>query len=428
MSSNPRRARTLVRGLAVAMAAATAITMAGCASTSGSDNGKVTLKFSQWWEPELPAGDLKSLMDEFHKENPNITVDLVSNPYTATQQQTFAAAAAGKLADVVGLDGTWVNQLAKQGALDNLSDEMKQHNFDTSQLSSQVKYNGSTYSIPAVNFVYTLFTNDDLLKQAGVDSVPTTRTEFENAAVAVATKTKADPWALPLGLSDPSGVQNCVMAWVWASGGSMLTKDGKPNLTGKDVTSAITFIKDVYDKGGVAQGALTLQQQDMVQSFANGQTAMMIDSLAHVNTIRKANPNLKFTVSAEPSEDGYTGKKGIPFASWGVGVSKNSAHKDAAWKLVSFLMSKEANGKLATSANGFPGNKTATPDFTGQDPQYESAFKIYQSGYPANEFDGLPQGQQLLRSFDEQLQALLSGKQSVKDTLTNAQAEWTKVF
>jgi multiple sugar transport system substrate-binding protein len=68
------------RGAVAAIAAAAAITLvAGCAGGSaGSSNGgssaggEVTLEFAQWWEPELPAGSLRKLMDRFESENPGI--------------------------------------------------------------------------------------------------------------------------------------------------------------------------------------------------------------------------------------------------------------------------------------------------------------------------------------------------------------------
>ena len=30
----------------------------------------VTLEFIQWWEPELPSGALRGLMDQFEAQNP----------------------------------------------------------------------------------------------------------------------------------------------------------------------------------------------------------------------------------------------------------------------------------------------------------------------------------------------------------------------
>ena len=58
-----------------------------------------------------------------------------------------------------------------------------------------------------------------------------------------------------------------------------------------------------------------------------------------------------------------TGKRGLPYASWGIGVSEHSEHKEEAFKLVAYLMSEEVNAKLVSIANAFPGNVKAKPDF-----------------------------------------------------------------
>ena len=68
----------------------------------------------------MPAGALRGIMNDFEAANPGIKVTLVSGPYSATHDQIVAGAASGTLSDVVGLDGAWVNGLAKQGAITNL--------------------------------------------------------------------------------------------------------------------------------------------------------------------------------------------------------------------------------------------------------------------------------------------------------------------
>lgn len=121
-------------------------------------------------------------MTEFETQNPGITVELVTAPYASTKQQLVSGAASRTLPDVVGLDGAWVNDFSKQGAIADLSELMTEAGYDESQLASQIKVDGSTYMIPVVNFVYPLFVNTDLLKEAGVNKVPSTRTEFVDAA------------------------------------------------------------------------------------------------------------------------------------------------------------------------------------------------------------------------------------------------------
>ena len=433
MSNGARRRRVT----ALCVLGTTVALVAACSSGSGSGSGgasgaagggDVTLEFSQWWEPELPAGALRTMMDDFEKANPGIKVKLLSGPFASTTEQTIAGAATGKMADVVGLDGAWVNDFAKQGAIADLTQVMTDANYDQSQLAAQIKVGDKAYMIPVLNYVYPLFTNDSLLSKAGVSAPPKTRTEFMDAAKKVsALGGDVKGWALPLSLEAPNGVQNDVMSWNWASGGSML-KDGKPDLTNASVKSTVDYVKSLWDAKVIAPGSFTMKEQDKVENFTNGRVGMMIDSLAHVTLIRKNSPDLKFSISAIPATDGFTGKRGIPYASWGIGISDKSEHKAEAWKLVSYLMSEQTNAKLATVANAFPGNTKATPDFSGKDALFKTAFDIYKAGYPANEFTGLPTADELMRSFAEQLQKSLNGDQSVDQMLSTTQTTWMKSF
>ena len=421
----------LKRLIGAVTAAATVAFVAACGSSGSGDaasNGTVTLEFAQWWGAELPAGDFDKIISDFTAQNPNVKIKLLSAPYASTKQQLVTGAASRTLPDVVGLDGAWVNDFAKQGAITDMSKLMTDANYDGSELASQVQVDGKTYMIPVVNFVYPLFVNQDLLTKAGVAKVPSTRTEFLDAAKKIsATGGNVKGWALPLDTAVPNGVQNDVMSWLWASGGSML-QDGKPNLTSAPVKSTVEFVKSLNDAGVIVPGALTMKEQDKVEKFTQGQVGMVIDSLAHINLIKKNNPNLKFTVAALPAEDSYTGKRGIPYASWGIGISNSTKHKAEAFKFVQYLMSKDVNAQLSTIANGFPGNKNAEPDFSKSDPLFKTAFDIYKQGVPANEFVGLPKSEDLMRSFDEQLQLVLTGKSSIDDALTKAQASWSSVI
>ena len=427
MSKGARIKRAVVFTVSAAFAATM---LTGCSQGGGDSaaGGDVTLEFAQWWEPELSDGALRGLMDDFEAANPGITVDLLSGPYASTKEQLFAGAAAGTMSDVVGLDGAWISDFAKQGALADLGPLLSDAGFDESQLSSTVVVDGKTAMVPVVNFVYPLFTNDALLSEAGVAAPPSTRSEFESAAKAVtALGDNTSGWVLPLSSDAPNGIQNDVMSWVWASGGSMLD-DGKPDLTNDAVTSAVDYIAQLDADGVIAPGAATMKEQDKVEEFTNGRVGMMIDSLSHIATIRESNPDLKFSISAIPAEDGFSGERGIPFASWGIGVSASSEHPAEAAKLVSFLMSADTNSKLSTLANAFPGNTASTPDFSDSDPLYQEAFDIYSAGYPANEFVGLPVAEQLMRDFDEQLQAALNGDQSVDEALEKSQEAWLGEF
>jgi multiple sugar transport system substrate-binding protein len=413
-----------VRGFRATMLPAAAV-WALCASGA---LAQTEIEFIQWWEPEMPAGALRGIMDDFEKANPDIKVTLVSGPYSTTHDQIVVGAASGTLSDVVGLDGAWVNGLSKQGAIASMDPLMDAAGYDRSQIADIIKVDGRSVMFPLASFVYPVFVNLDVAKAAGVDKMPTNRTEFAEAAKKM---TNADKnvfgWVLPLSLETPNGIQNDVMAWVWASGASML-KDGKPDLENETVVGTLEYIKSLNDAGVISPGTFAKKEQDKVEEFVNGRVGMMIDSLAHINLIRERNPNLNFGISAVPAVDGYTGKRGMPYASWGIGISEGSEHKEEAWKLVEYLMSPEVNSKLVTIANAFPGNVKAKPDLSKSDPLFSEAFKIYQEGYLANEFVGLPVAEELMRQMGIEVQKLLEGQATAQEAAAAAQKQWETEF
>jgi multiple sugar transport system substrate-binding protein len=413
----------MIRSLTGLAAAAAALAI--CTTVAVADT---TIEFIQWWEPELPAGALRGIIDGFEAANPGIKVKLVSGPFSATHDQIVAGAASGTLSDVVGLDGAWVNELAKQGAIAPMDSFMDETKFDRSQMADIIKVDGKSYMFPLASFVYPVFVNVDMAKAAGVDKLPSTRAEFFDAAKKMTHPDKNQyGWVLPLSLQVPNGAQNDVMSWVWASGQSML-KDGKPNVDNPAVVDVLTYIKSLNDAGVISPGINAKKEQDKLEEFVNGRVGMMIHSLALLNLMRQRNPNMTIDISALPAAEGYTGKRGLPYASWGIGISNNSSHKAEAWKLVSYLTSPEVNGKLVTIAHAFPGNINAKPDLSKADPLFVKAFQIFQSGKLANEFIGLPVAEQLQRDMDVELQKMLDGQETPQQAAAATQKQWLAEF
>lgn len=398
-------------------------------SDADKDSAEITLEFQQWWGVELPEGFLDEVCKGFTDET-GIKIKLLSNPYADTKTQVAAGAAADTMADVVGLDGSWVYDFAKQGSIADLTALMKADGYDESQLSDQIKYKGNTYMIPVVNFAYPMYVNMDILNEAGVATVPTNRTEFLTAAEKVAnTDQNIAAWAIPLSTESPSGIQNNFMSWLWASGGSML-KDGKPVLKDNaELEETVDFVKVLFDKKLVASGAYAMKEADMVEEFTNGRVAFMTDSLAHLYTIKEGAPDMNFKFMNIPVKDGYTGKSGMDVANWGIGIAENCEYKEEAMKFIEYLMSPEVNAKLAVAANAFPGNAKAEPDYASTDPLFMEAYEIYKGCYAVNEFTGLPTSEELMRSFDEQLQLYYDGDTaSAKEMLSAAQEIWEPAF
>ena len=429
--------RTIMKKMiSVGLVGAMVLSLAACGSSSSGDSEEasgdsgdgVTLEFQQWWGVELPDGALQEICDDF-TEKTGINIELLSNPYADTKTQIAAGAAAGTMADVVGLDGSWVYDFAKQESIANLTDLMTDAGYDDSQLSDQIQVDGSTYMIPVVNFAYPLYVNMDILEEAGVSEVPTTWSEFLDACDKITSNTDAAAFAIPLSSEAPNGIQNQFMTWLWASGGAML-EDGKPNLEGnEDLEKVVDFVKEMKDNGYLSDGAEAMKEQDMVNEFENGRLAFMVDGISHLTLIKEESPDLNFDYAKMPVMDGYEGESGMDVANWGIGIAENCENKEEAWQFVEYLMSPEVNAKLAQLANAFPGNATAEPDYSENDELFLKAYDIFQTGYAINEFTGAPTSEDLMRSFNEQLVLYLDGDTaSAADMLSAAQASWEPAF
>lgn len=420
--------------LATALAGTMVFSLAACGSkektedAKGKDDGKVTLEFQQWWGVELPEGALEEICQKF-TDDTGIKIELLSNPYADTKTQIAAGAAAGTMADVVGLDGSWVYDFAKQGAISNLTELMEKDGYDTSQLSDQIKYKGDTYMIPVVNFAYPLYVNMDILKEAGVEKIPTTWTEFLDACEKITKNTDAAAYAIPLSSEAPNGIQNQFMSWVWASGGSMLN-EGKPGLEGNKTVAAVAdLFKEMSEKGYLAKGVNAMKEQDMVNEFQNGRLAFMVDGISHLTLIKEEAPDLNFDYAPMPVQDGYTGESGLDVANWGIGIASNCEHQEEAMQFVEYLMSPEVNAELAQLANAFPGNSKAEPDYSANDELFKKAYENFGKGYAINEFTGAPTSEDLMRSFNEQFVLYLDGDVASADEMLSAvQKAWEPAF
>ena len=416
-----RRSNLVTRG--IILSAIAAMTLG--AAVSADDT---TLEFQQWWGVELPDGALQEICDGFTEET-GVKIDLLSNPYADTKTQIAAGAAAGTMADVVGLDGSWVYDFAKQGSIANLTELMEADGYDDSQLSDQIKYEGNTYMIPVVNFAYPLFVNTDILEEAGVEEIPTTWSEFLDACDKITTNTDKAAYAIPLSTEAPNGIQNQFSSWLWASGGNLL-QDGKPALTDNDkLAQLVDMVKTMKDKGYRSDGAEAMKEQDMVNEFENGRLAFMVDGISHLTTIKTESPDLNFTFAKMPVMDDYTDKSGMDVANWGIGIAENCENKEAAMQFVEYLMSPEVNAKLAQLANAFPGNSTAEPDYSYNDELFQKAFEIFGEGYAINEFTGAPTAEDLMRSMNEQLVLYIDGDTaSVDEMLSATQEAWEAAY
>jgi len=101
--------KKLLRAGAVAVAAATALVLAGCSGSSSGTKTElskdpVTLNFT-FWGGDARVQATQKVIAAFEKENPNITVEPQFADWTGYWDQLATSTAAGDMPDVVVVDG-----------------------------------------------------------------------------------------------------------------------------------------------------------------------------------------------------------------------------------------------------------------------------------------------------------------------------------
>ncbi len=426
--------RSAKKFIAMAAAAAMALSMAACGGNNNTPstentpvtaNGEststgesVTLKFQQWWGVELPKGYLDEICANFEKDT-GIKVELISAPWADTKTAITAGAANGTIADVISVDGAWLSEFVDMGILADAAAA----GVKTDLANDIWKVKDTSYVIPVNNFAYPMYVNMDILKASGVEKIPETWSQLIDACAKI-TKAGYSAFALNLGTTNANGIQNVFMGTGWASGINLKDESGAFAVAGStDLTALAELFKTLYDAQSLYPGMSTLEESEMTSNFAAGNCAFTLASAATMSQFT----NVNFAATTVPVKDGYTGKHGICYASWAVGISERSEHKAEAAQFINYLLGGldgtdgSVSAGLASTMSAFPNSKAAQPDYSGAPQQFQDFYKLYQENYVINEFIGLPNASDVMTSMTNDLVRYLEGGLDCSAMLTNWQ-------
>ena len=401
-----------------------AVALAGCgggSSDSGegeeaaADNSGTTLKFQQWWGAELPEGYLDEIVANFEAES-GIKVELLTAPWADTKTAITAGAANNTIADIVSVDGAWLAEFVDMGILTDI----EAAGVDTSVVGDYWKVGDTAYVVPVNNFAYPMYVNMDILKEAGVDAIPTNWTELLDACEKIKAAGK-QAFALNLGTTNANGIQNVYGGTGWASGITLKNDEGKYEVAGNEGQKELAeLFKEMADKGYLYEGMATLEEAEMTSNFAAGNCAFTIASAATMSQFTDVN----FETALIPSKDGYDGKHGICYASWAVGISEACENKEAAADFVNYLLTGQdgaVSAGLAATMSAFPNSTVAQPDYSEAPEQFQSFYELYKDNYVINEYIGLPNASDVMTNMTNDLVKYLEGDIEVDAMLENWQ-------
>ncbi|MFJ5715834.1 ABC transporter substrate-binding protein [Neobacillus sp. NPDC093127] len=402
---------------------------AGAKEKKEDPNEKVTLTF--WDENAGPQRTpiWEELIKRFQDKNPNITVEYVGLPKDSAKQKYDAAIAANDTPDVASVQTSWLPEFSLREALLPLDsyfdkwEDKEKINKGSLDFNKKIVPDHKLYGIPYTQNLDILWVRPDWFKEANVQ-IPENWDDFFSAVEKLADKDKNRyGYTIRGGAGGSFQLQRMMYAY---SGINDYIKDGKSTINDPKHAEFLKKYFALYKKF-TPQSDITNDYKAMIAGFDTGAVAMVQHNIGSFGEHSKAlQPDQFQAIPLPKTADGkYVAEGGNTI---GISVFKGTKHPDAAWKLASFLNSKDSQSYWNQQVGQIPTNSDVLgEDWIKQSPHIQTAFKVYDDKdtvlYQPPFY--LPEYRSILDTVvDPGTQAVLSGKMTIEEFLN----EWAQAF
>lgn len=345
-------------------------------SCNRSSDSTTTIKF---WAMGNEGEMVSQLIPAFEKANPGIRVVVQQIPWTAAHEKMLTAFAGGSLPDVFQLGNTWLPEFTVLHSLAPLDTFVKKSSVV--QLSDYFEgvlktniIDSALYGIPWYVDTRVVYYRRDLLREAGYLEPPKTWNEMLKLCEVMQLRAKEKgmiqyPFFLPTNEWVPAIVLGM------QSGGKFLRdNDTRGNFSGPEFRKAFELLAKFYEKKYSPSGMQLIT--NMYNSFSDGLIAMYITGPWNIGEFSRRIPlrmqNEWMTAPLSSMDSTYPGNS-LPLGTSLV-MSRESRKKEAAWKFIEFLTSREQSIAFYNITGNLPPRKSAWNDSSLASNKYIQAF------------------------------------------------------
>ncbi len=305
------------------------------------------------------SGAFEARIREFEAQS-GIKVELIQSDWDSIADRVVPELATGGSAyDVVEFDNGWVAQWCGSNWTTPLNDFMPA-GYTDGMIPGLVNLfscpDGTVHGIVWNNDTRFFYYNAAKLAEAGFDAPPKTLAEFVSQSQAAKEKGIVEYGMAPF-WEQAWALGNEFHFWAYDFGGEIVDNNGC-FLFNKDpkTLAALQFMIDSLSNGVSNPAGLTYDQATSQDLFLKGSTMFMPQGIAGL-----------MAYADDPATSGVVGqvKVGlVPGADAGqstaltlpeaYAIPANSQHKEAAWKFIEYMTSRESNKKLAKEIGILP--------------------------------------------------------------------------
>ena len=399
----------------LALTLASALTLTACGGSGGAGVAADAKQTLTVWAMGTEGEKLGDVAKEYEKTHSNITVKVTPIGWDVAHQKLVAAAAAGKLPDVVQMGGTYLGEFADMGVLEPVDTKTFKEGDFFPAAWQQGSYDGETYGVPWYVDTRVLFYRTDLADKAGIKKAPATMAELRSVAQAYQEKAGAK-WGLSVQPRGLDTVQS-FYPFLFSAGGAIVDDAGKAVVNSPSAVKALENYGSFFKKGlsdkGVQPG------YDVTKDFNTGSVAMFFGGPWFTGLLDDNYPDLKskWAIAPVPADQASVSMAGGS----SLAVSADSDHKAAAKEFVSYLTDAKGQADWFERTKDLPANKAAweSGDLAG-----DPALQIWRKQMDtARSTPSQPKLTEITSKVDAAIESVTQGKSTAKAALDKAQSE-----
>jgi multiple sugar transport system substrate-binding protein len=336
------------------------------------------------WKPNQPEV-WDSLIEQFHRENPQIRVKVQVGPHSSTE---YHAVVTQRLknkdtsVDVFFMDVIWPPEFASAGwALDLTSrfskDEQKAFLSPTIKANT---YRGNIYGVPCYLGAGVFYYRRDLLDKYKFNPPRSWSEMLSQGQAIIEGERDTTIHTFSAQFKQYEGLVCNMLEFIWSHGGNVVDpKSRSVLLYRKDSVAAVTFVREKIIEKAAPRGAVNYEEPESLELFVQGRAIFHRNwpyAWAVANDPEKSRIAANVGVGALPAFEGHNSASTL--GGWQFAISRWSQHPDAAWEFVKFMTSFDSQKRLALN-----GGLAPTRIKVYDDPQVKEEMPHLKSFLPA---------------------------------------------
>ncbi|MEK3884987.1 sugar ABC transporter substrate-binding protein [Paenibacillus sp. PL2-23] len=306
---------------------------------------KTVIKY--WTDDRHDAEYIKQIISDFNATNEDgieVELNVLSDNFKQAVDIAYSTAQAP---DVLRIKTGVISEFVKKGYLEPID------SYVTPEMLSQYKpvdgastFDGKLYSLPHIGTTQRLIYNKDLFAKAGIEAPPESLAQLVEAAKKITEVGKAEgAYGLAMDFKNPSSAFS-------RAGNPILSLSGYGHKGYDMKTGAFDFtgygelaeaFRQMKVDGSLLPGFEALAIDPLRAQFAQGKIGMYLSYSVEPGVYNTQFPTeVNWGVAIAPTLTGErNGASAVVGTGTFLGLSSESEHKDAAWKFISHMYSKE---------------------------------------------------------------------------------------